>query len=110
MNTTSETQLEFDFVKPNQLTFNFSKNYKFTYDAWTDSTGSFLVNSSLYVPPAYTVQFNKDGKIVGTLSWKDGPMKFEGDAEESAQLFFDNIIKRYTQVQLEFGKESGWKS
>jgi hypothetical protein len=92
---TIETQLEFDFIKSDQLAFNF---------------GNLLVNSSLYVPPAYTVQFHKDGKPIGTLSWKDGPMKFEGDAEESAQLFFDNIIKRYTQVQLEFGKESGWKS
>ena len=104
---TIETQLEFDFMNPDSLTINLDTNYKFMYDSWT---GSFLANSSLYVPPAYNVQFHKDGKPIGTLSWKDGPMKFEGDAEESAQLFFDNIIKRYTQVQLEFGKESGWKS
>ena len=101
---TIETQLEFDFMKPEQL------ELKIDTDDTTYLTSNFLVNSSLYVPPAYTVQFHKDGKAVGTLSWKDGPMTFEGDAEESAQLFFDNIIKRYTQVQLEFGKESGWKS
>jgi hypothetical protein len=101
MNTT-ETQLEFDFMKPDSLTSNLDTNYKFSYNAYTTNTSSFLVNSSLYVPPAYTVQFHKDGKPIGTLSWKDGPMKFEGDVEYSAQLFFDNVIKRYTQAQLDF--------
>ena len=30
---------------------------------------------------------------VGELNWDDGPMKFIGDAEESAKIFFDNIIR-----------------
>lgn len=107
---TIETQLEFDFMKSDSLTFNFNKNYKFTYDAYTTNTSSFLVNSSLYVPPAYTVQFHKEGKPIGALSWKDGPMKFEGNVEESAQLFFDNVIKRYTQAQLDLTNYNGWKS
>jgi hypothetical protein len=44
---------------------------------------------------------------VGRLDWSDGKMKFEGEADESAQLFFDNIIKIYIQTQLPL---SGWKS
>ena len=102
--STNETQLEFDFVSPPQFPLDFYK------DVWTVNTSNLFINPSLYVPPAYTVQFYKDNKAVGTLSWKDGPMKFEGDADESAQLFFDNVIKRYTQIQIEFGKQSGWKS
>ncbi len=30
---------------------------------------------------------------VGELNWDDGPMKFIGDAEESAKIFFDHIIR-----------------
>jgi hypothetical protein len=97
---TTETQLEFDFMKPAQLALNFDQNCKFTYDA-NAVTSSLLLNTSLYIPPAYTVQFYKDKNKVGELIWKDGPMKFEGDAEESAQLFFDNVIKVYTQTQLD---------
>jgi hypothetical protein len=107
---TIETQLEFGFMKPDSLTSNLDKNYKFVYDAYTTNTNSFLVNSSLYVPPAYTVQFYKEGKPIGTLSWKDGPMKFEGDVEYSAQLFFDNVIKRYAQSQLDLVNYNGRKS
>jgi hypothetical protein len=100
--STIETQLEFDFMKPNQLTLNFDQNHKFTYDA-SALTSNFLVNSSLKLhnPQGYSVIFYKGAKRVGTLSWEDGPMKFEGDVEESAQLFFDNVIKVYTQAQFD---------
>jgi hypothetical protein len=96
MNTKTETQLEFDFVKPNQLTLNFDENYKFSTDLLINQ------NLQLHNPKAYSVIFYKGDKTVGTLTWKDGPMRFEGDAEESAQLFFDNIIKVYTQTKLDF--------
>ena len=95
---TTETQLEFDFMKPEQLSLGFDTS------TWTTAKYSF---STKFTP---SVIFKKDGETIGTLSWENGPMTFEGDAAESAQLFFDNIIKRYSQTQLEFGNQSGWKS
>jgi len=86
---TNETQLEFDFNKPEQLTLNLD---------WKSDT-IFLTSSGshaqLVMKPEYSVSFYRENQLVGKLDWNDGPMKFEGDAEESAQLFFDNIIKRY---------------
>lgn len=104
MYTTIETQLEFDFMKPAQLPLDFYK------DIWTVGTSSLLVNSSLYIPPAYTVQFYKDKTKVGELDWNDGTMKFKGDVDESAQLFFDEVIKRYVQAELNLSNDNGWKS
>jgi hypothetical protein len=97
----TETQLEFDFNDCSPLKVNCSS------DIW--------LNTSLYIPPTYTVQFYKDGGKIGELNWKDGPMRFEGNAEESAQVFFDEVIKRYTQAQLDLknysaNNYSGWKS
>ena len=99
MNATTETQLEFDFMKPAQLPLDFYK------DIWTVGT------SSLYIPPAYTVQFYKDKTKVGELDWNDGTMKFKGDVDESAQLFFDCVIKKHTQDSMfEWKNDAGWKS
>ena len=91
MNTT-ETQLEFDFMKPEQLSLGFDTS------TWTTAKYVFSTN---FTP---SVIFHKDGKQVGVLSWENGPMKFEGDVEESAQLFFEHIIKRHVQTELK------WKS
>ena len=90
--STTETQLEFDFMKPDQLTFGWDKNVYFSTNA---STAMLILKSN------YNVSFYKSYEKVGELDWNDGIMKFNGDAEESAQLFFDNIIKRYFQTQLD---------
>lgn len=44
--------------------------------------------------PSRNISFHSDehGKI-GELNWDDGPMIFIGDAEESAKIFFDHIIR-----------------
>lgn len=43
-----------------------------------------------------TIEFNDpndpDNGSIGKLSWGEGTMKFEGNAEESAQVFFDNVL------------------
>jgi len=41
--------------------------------------------------PASTanLQFHSDGKTIGQLSWDTGVFVFEGEAEESAKIFFD---------------------
>jgi hypothetical protein len=96
MNTTTETQLEFDFMRPEQLTFDYNDTKTYF------STGSSY--AQLVLKPSYKVSFHREGRTVGVLDWNDGPMKFEGDAEESAQLFFDNIIKRYVQSYIKFDK------
>jgi hypothetical protein len=84
-----ETQLEFDFMKPEQYTLNFDKNfYSYTSITFTDRSNS----------------------VVGKLDWSDGTLKFEGEADESAQLFFDNIIKGHVQMQLPIFTKTTWKS
>lgn len=53
-------------------------------------------NNTFYLSPtlrAYNVTFQLEGKEVGRLSWDDGTMKFEGNADESAKIFFDVVIK-----------------
>ena len=99
MNT--RKQLEFDFVKPNQLTLNFDNNVYF------GSTNSLEL---MTITKHHTLLFTNEHKQIGKLDWKDGVMKFEGDADESAQLFFDNIIKRFVQMQLPLDTKTSWKS
>lgn len=86
-----ETQLEFDFMKPTHLTLDFDNNIYF---------GRSDCHKILTIASYQNITFNSNEKIVGKLDWSDGKMKFEGEADESAQLFFDNIIKRYVQTQL----------
>ena len=43
---------------------------------------------------AHTVQMCVDGKVVGTL-YLDPPMRFEGDVEQSARAFMEEVMKRW---------------
>lgn len=85
MNTTTENQLEFDFMKPVQLTFDFTN----TYTPW------------LTLKPNYSVTFHLHDKQIGALDWNDGQMKFIGDVDESAKMFFDNVIQMYFDLEKE---------
>lgn len=99
MNTRTETQLEFDFMKPAQYTLNFDRNI-YSYVG--------KPSISLYQPTHPSITFKgKNQEDIGVLDWSSGVMKFTGDADESAQLFFDGIVKRYIQTTLPF---DGWKS
>lgn len=49
-------------------------------------------------PP--TVTFSQDNKDIGTLSWEGGKFHFEGDAEESAKVFFD-FLRPYIDNYIE---------
>jgi len=82
MNIVVETQLEFDFMKPEQSTLDFDPNL---YIVAGDYHKLFTIT------PNPSIQFHNKEKTVGKLDWADGNMKFEGDADESAQLFFDHI-------------------
>jgi len=39
--------------------------------------------------PVFNMAFHNEEKTVGTLDWSDGVLKFTGDIEESAKLFFE---------------------
>ena len=93
MNTKTEHQTEFDFMESKQTTFNLDD-----YVYPLHSVGGL----KLYQPTYPSIIFRNNDKNVGTLDWSDGTMKFKGDADESAQLFFDNIIKIYVQSKLTF--------
>ena len=43
----------------------------------------------------YTIAFHKGGEQIGTLDFNGASMKFYGDAEESAEVFFDFIAKSF---------------
>lgn len=50
--------------------------------------------------PAYNIKFYNNQGIVGTL-WFDGPLRFGGDAEESARVFFEHFLKQLVDAYLE---------
>ena len=52
------------------------------------------LDGTMREPEPDQIVFQYDGKEVGRLSLKS-PMHFEGDADESARLFFDLMIVRY---------------
>lgn len=92
MNTITENQLEFDFMKPAQGVLKFNEDINFV-----DGNS----NKLLTFTPAYKVLFyNNKAEEIGTLDWSDGTMKFTGDADAAGQLFFDHIIKRHLQTKL----------
>ena len=51
-----------------------------------------------YYDEVNTVIFGDD---VGSLTWEDGKMRFEGDAEESAKIFFDYFLKPMVDGYIE---------
>ena len=93
MNTKTEHQTEFDFMKSKQTTFNFDD---YVYPLY--SVGGL----KLHQPTYSNIVFRNNDENVGALDWSDGTMKFKGEADESAQLFFNNIIKIYVQSKLPF--------
>ena len=54
--------------------------------------------------PKATITFNRDGILMGELDLDAKPPTFRGDVDESAKVFFDNVIK----LALDY-KENGNK-
>lgn len=102
MNTTTENQLEFNFIKPESSTINLNSNIYIT-------TGKSIMLSE-YVNYSNLSFLNKENKIVGKLDWSDGTMKFTGDADESGKVFFENMIKHYIRPYINPNTSTGWKS
>ncbi len=56
---------------------------------------SFKSGEIMVSPSPHYVVFGEGKDQVGQLYWENGLLKFEGDADASAQLFFDYVILRY---------------
>jgi len=48
-------------------------------------------------PPTRNIVFCDETKEVGRLEWNGGVMTFTGSAEESAKIFFNEVIRRYVE-------------
>ena len=55
---------------------------------------SFFLTAS-NIKPNYNVTFHNGERNIGRLDFNGGVMVFEGDAEESAQVFFDYLAERF---------------
>jgi len=56
-------------------------------------------------PKNYAVSFYKDDEIIGTLDFNTGAMKFEGNADESAKVFIDQMAYHWAdRLQQEYQK------
>ena len=49
--------------------------------------------------PSHTIAFHNGSKQVGLLDFNGPVMTFEGDADESAKVFFDFIAERFAQFK-----------
>jgi hypothetical protein len=54
----------------------------------------------------YTITLNKEDKVMGELDFNGDKLKFEGDVEESAKVFFDFLLSTFNQRIEEIKKES----
>lgn len=65
----------------------------------------------LYIKPDYSVTFSNSEKQVGKLDFNGPKMMFEGDAEESARIFFEWIAKSFEdRLKEERGKGAAEKT
>jgi len=55
---------------------------------------SFFLTAS-NIKPNYDVTFHNGDRNIGRLDFNGDSMVFEGDAEESAQVFFDYLAERF---------------
>jgi len=53
-----------------------------------------IIDISSYTSTNIVVFCSDDGEEVGKLNWSTGELKFSGNADESAKLFF-NFLKNY---------------
>ncbi len=71
-----------------------------TMSEWSNLQGDFYINNDnpiynnvIDVTPNYTIRFfNKDQKEVGNFDFNGDKLKFEGDVEESAEVFINFLL------------------
>ncbi len=47
--------------------------------------------------PEFNLVFDLDGKTIGRFFYEDKQLKFEGDVDESTQVWIDFVIKKFMQ-------------
>ena len=58
-----------------------------------------------YNPPSMcNICFNDGSNEIGKITWDDGVMRFEGNAEESAKIFFNEFFKLYESSMRELDR------
>jgi len=59
--------------------------------------------------PSYNIVFHNGDRQIGRLDFNGGVMVFEGDAEESARIFFDALAEKFAdRLKEEREKERKW--
>jgi len=53
----------------------------------------------------YTITLNKEDRVMGKLDFNGDKLKFEGDVEESAKIFFDFLLNAFNERIKEIEKE-----
>lgn len=53
------------------------------------------LDTGLMVPPNYTINFCKDGIVIGVLDFNGSAMVFTGEAEESAKVLFGYVAEQF---------------
>ena len=51
-------------------------------------------------PPSYNLYFQNETGTIGTLDWSSGKLVFEGNADESAKIFFE-YLKTYIDSYID---------
>ena len=54
-------------------------------------------DSIFNINPSYNITFHNGTKQIGRLDLSGSKMRFEGDAEESARIFFDLVARFFPQ-------------
>ena len=50
--------------------------------------------------PAFRVQLQEDGKVIGTLERKEGKLFFDGEVDASAKVLFDAVCSRFVTEEI----------
>jgi len=52
------------------------------------------INFREMLTPTREITFwDNGGRLLGRLRWPDGALQFEGNADESARVFFESVLK-----------------
>jgi len=71
-----EEKTEIRFAEPGEYSVENSEN---------------IVKFTESISPRNVTFMGENNEVVGKLTWDDGIFKFEGEAEESARIFFDSL-------------------
>lgn len=73
-----------------------SKIEVMTSDQYAIQTGNISIGTVAYTPSSDIVFYNEDMSKGGRLYVEDGKIYFEGNADDSAKVFFNSVIKEYS--------------